>query len=316
MGTLSRFVIQREDGAEFEILSGFGCGLNGWRVPNGKGGLEELLFGYTDEPTLRAISNDTNAGCRLSPFPGRTCNAKFTWNGKTYQLENNVTWAPHALHGFLQNKCWQFESFEIVETEIDGKRQQGASATFTCDFPGAYAGFPFPFLATNTVFFTGESYKVVSSVKNYGSSPMPYSEGFHPYYTLGEKVDGLTMELPESKLALCDSADIPTGNFKQDTRFVGGRKIDDEFINDCFCIHMNGLAHVYLSSSTKKLDIWQQAGNEQYNAIQIYTPPTRENIAIEPMTAEPDALNHHRGLIVIEPGKTKTFQFGATFSCM
>ena len=36
-------------------------------------------------------------------------------------------------------------------------------------------------------------------------------------------------------------------------------------------------------------------------------------IAIEPMTAEPDALNHHRGLIVIPAGEQRTFRFGATF---
>ena len=38
-----------------------------------------------------------------------------------------------------------------------------------------------------------------------------------------------------------------------------------------------------------------------------------ESIAIESMTAEPDALNHHRGLIVIAPGEKRTFRFGATF---
>jgi aldose 1-epimerase len=37
------------------------------------------------------------------------------------------------------------------------------------------------------------------------------------------------------------------------------------------------------------------------------------SIAIEPMTAEPDALNHHRGLIVIPPGEERTFNFGFRF---
>ena len=38
------------------------------------------------------------------------------------------------------------------------------------------------------------------------------------------------------------------------------------------------------------------------------------SIAIEPMTSEPDALNHHRGLIVIPPGETRSFEFGLTFN--
>ena len=113
-------------------------------------------------------------------------------------------------------------------------------------------------------------------------------------------------------------ADIPTGEFKPDTRFVGGRLINDEFINDCFVLKKeknfeNILAAVELKSDSKSLQIWQKAGQEQYNTIQIYTPPDRMSIAIEPMTAEPDTLNHHRDLIVIRPGESRTFSFGAKF---
>ena len=68
-----------------------------------------------------------------------------------------------------------------------------------------------------------------------------------------------------------------------------------------------------MEGSAGKLDIWQQAGAEQYNAIQIYTPPTRASIAIEPMTSEPDALNHHRRLIEIPPEDSRKFTFGAKF---
>jgi aldose 1-epimerase len=106
---------------------------------------------------------------------------------------------------------------------------------------------------------------------------------------------------------------------------VNGRQIYDEFINDCFCLEkeMTQLqsidgdfinnAHVLLESERYALDIWQKAGIEQYNAIQIYTPPDRMSIAIEPMTSEPDALNHHRGLIVIPPGEERAFTFGCDF---
>ena len=323
LGTLPRFVLQREDGAEFEILSGFGCGLNAWRVPvdnaqdSRTSTMLDLLFGYQDESVLRNTAPDTNAGCRLTPFAGRTAYAQFNWRGETYKLINNVSWAPHALHGFLQDKEWQFESFE--------SDPQSCTAVFTCDWPGAFNGFPFAFRATNSITFTGESVSVTSTVQNIGKSDLPYSEGWHPYFTLGEKIDNLTMKLPKSSLAVLDSADLPTGNFKEDQRFVNGRKINDEFINDCFCLEKDiaqlhsadteliNNVHVELESERYELDIWQKAGQEQYNAIQIYTPPDRMSIAIEPMTAEPDVLNHHRGLIVIPPGESRSFTFGFNF---
>lgn len=314
LGTVQCYVLKRDDGAEFEILSGFGAGLNAWRIPNGNA-LLDLLFGYRDGSTLHKIAPDTNAGCRLTPFPGRVAYAKFNWNGNDYQLVNNVSWAPHALHGFLQNKEWAFKSFE--------SDSEKCVAVFTCDWPGAFAGFPFPFRATNKVTFTGESYTVESTVENIGSSTMPYSEGWHPYFSLGQKIDELTMGLPESDFAELDKADIPTGNFHADKRFVGGRAIGDEFINDCFCLgtdfagkdadRQDGRAEVSLQGANGKITYWQQAGHEQYNAIQIYTPPDRMSIAIEPMTAEPDALNHHRGLIEIPAGESRTFKFGASY---
>ena len=57
---------------------------------------------------------------------------------------------------------------------------------------------------------------------------MPYSEGWHPYYMLGEKIDDLTMDLPDCLLAELDSADLPTGNFHVDNRFTDGKKIGDD----------------------------------------------------------------------------------------
>ncbi|MDY6333091.1 MAG: aldose 1-epimerase [Fibrobacter sp.] len=319
LGTVQCFVLQRDDGAEFEILSGYGAGLNAWRIPDNNGKLQDLLFGYREGDDIFKMGPDTNAGCRLAPFPGRVAYAKFNWNGNDYQLVNNVSWAPHALHGFLQNKEWNLLSFE--------SDSEKCIATFGIDWPGAFTGFPFPFRAVNKVTFTGESYTVESTVTNIGKGDLPYSEGWHPYYTLGEKINGLQMTLPESNLAILDKADIPTGEFKPDTRFVGGRLINDEFINDCFCLNQgeapyvlknkknfeNILAIVELKSDAKSLQIWQKAGNEQYNAIQIYTPPDRMSIAIEPMTAESDTLNHHRDLIVIKPDESRTFIFGAKF---
>lgn len=305
LGTIQCYVLQRDDGAEFEIASGYGAGLNAWRVPVGTG-KAGLLFGYREGDDIFKIGPDTNAGCRLTPFPGRVAYAKFNWNGADYQLVNNVSWAPHALHGFLQDKEWALTSFE--------SDSEKCTAVFTCDWPGAFAGFPFPFRATNKITFTGESYTVESTIENIGKATMPYSEGWHPYFMLGEKIDGLTLTLPETDFTELDQADIPTGKFHADTRFVGGRKICDEFINDCFCVKDGGKVNMSLEGNIGKIDIWQEAGAGQYNAIQIYTPPTRASIAIEPMTAEPDALNHHRGLIEIPAGERRSFVFGAKFS--
>ena len=172
LGTVQCFVLQRDDGAEFEILSGYGAGLNAWRIPDNNGKLQDLLFGYREGDDIFKMGPDTNAGCRLAPFPGRVAYAKFNWNGNDYQLVNNVSWAPHALHGFLQNKEWSLLSFE--------SDSEKCVATFGIDWPGAFTGFPFPFRAVNKITFTGESYTVESTVTNIGPKDLPYSEGWTP----------------------------------------------------------------------------------------------------------------------------------------
>ena len=47
--------------------------------------------------------------------------------------------------------------------------------------------------------------------------------------------------------------------------------------------------------------IWQETGKYKYNFLQVYTPPHRKSIAIEPMTCAPDAFNNKDGLIVLGP---------------
>ena len=199
LGSVERFIVHAGD-AELEILAGWGAGLNAWRIPvNGK--ILNLLYGYQDAETFRQIQADTNAGVCLSPFPGRTANAKWTWKGKSYQLENNVSWAPHALHGFLQTRAWKFKSFE--------SNAQEAVLSLECEFYGDPAGYPFTYKITNDYAFSGNAFTVRSTVFNASSTSLPYAEGFHPYFSLGKKVDFLTLALPQCQKALLDSAGSP-----------------------------------------------------------------------------------------------------------
>jgi aldose 1-epimerase len=49
---------------------------------------------------------------------------------------------------------------------------------------------------------------------------------------------------------------------------------------------------------------------DKYNFLQVYTPPHRNTIAIEPMTCLADAFNNKKGLIILKPSETASFSFG------
>ena len=305
LGAIERFVIQCSSGAELEILSGHGAGLNAWRVPV-RSQMMDLMYGYSDEAVFRKIQADTSAGVRLSPFAGRTNNAKWQFNGMAYFLDNNVSWAPHALHGLLHTKPWRFVSFK--------EENDFAELTLAYDYVGSHRGFPFPYRAETRFQFSGLSFQVISTVTNRGVTPMPYSEGYHPYYSLNTRIDELEMKLPSVKRVLLDNQDIPTGNYEKDNRFENKTLIKETQINDCFMMDSlikKAVTSLYNPKNGEFLDIWQDSN---YKGIQIYTPPDRQSIAIEPMTHEPDVLNHHRDLLIVAPGESLSFSFGSCYS--
>src|SRR5574344_1172283 len=94
LGAIERFVIQCSSGAELEILSGHGAGLNAWRVPV-RSQMMNLLYGYSDEAVFRKIQADTSAGVRLSPFAGRTNNAKWQSEERRVGKECRSRWSPY-----------------------------------------------------------------------------------------------------------------------------------------------------------------------------------------------------------------------------
>jgi aldose 1-epimerase len=44
-----------------------------------------------------------------------------------------------------------------------------------------------------------------------------------------------------------------------------------------------------------------------YNFLQIYTPPHRKSIALEPLTGAPDAWNNKIGMIALLPDEQRKF---------
>ncbi len=52
------------------------------------------------------------------------------------------------------------------------------------------------------------------------------------------------------------------------------------------------------------INIWQQTGKWKYNYLQVFIPPSKKSIAVEPMTCAADAFNNKMGLIILNPKKS------------
>lgn len=106
---------------------------------------------------------------------------------------------------------------------------------------------------------------------------------------------------------------IPDGNTENRSEYLKGKVIGSDWFDNCFGpIENEGIAETLLTDEAQDItvNIWQKAGRNGYNYIQLYTPEDGASIVIEPMTCAPDAFNSGKGLIILEPGKEIEFRFG------
>ena len=58
------------------------------------------------------------------------------------------------------------------------------------------------------------------------------------------------------------------------------------------------------------IQLWQETGENKYNYIQVFIPPDRSSIALEPATCNINAFNNLEGLITLKPEETYEAAYG------
>ena len=90
--------------------------------------------------------------------------------------------------------------------------------------------------------------------------------------------------------------------------------LEDLEIDDCFEINEQPSSMYELSltdiSNAICISVTQDCEKGKYKYFQIYTPPSRQQIAIEPVTCPPDAMNTGVGLIKLEKQAQVQMKFG------
>ena len=285
------------------INPGFGGMLHQLGLSDGHT-VTELLDTYHSPNALQTTFADTYRGAKLSPFANMVAGGRYTFGGTAYQLPINWPADGHAIHGFVADKPFDVVSEKSSDT--------GAELALHYSDAGQTPGFPFPFHLTVTYRLHAETgFSAQTTVENTGETPMPYADGWHPYFRLADSIDRLCLQLPTDTEIVLDNSYIPTGKTTHSTDFERFTPIGNRPFDACFRVKTtDGLARTYLRNpqTDTELCVWQQA--DAYPYVQIYSPPDRQSLAIEPMTAWPDALNNQQGLLRLAPGQRWTGAFG------
>jgi aldose 1-epimerase len=243
----------------------------------------------------------------LYPFPNRMCDGTYTHEGNTYHFPIDNAATNNAIHG-LGKKM----PHHIVASVLS---ENYASVTCRNDYDGHLPYYPFPFSFEITFTISDDCHMEISmSLENNSENTIPVGIGWHPYFAISEKIEDTFLQLPDLQTIEIDERMLPTGKKEAYNRFLSLEKINDTSLDNGFFIpKQNKKIEVILESDKGKLTYWQETGEGKYNFIQIFTPPHRTCIALEPMTSNIDTFNNKDGLVLLKKGEKINGDFGFNF---
>lgn len=237
--------------------------------------------------------------CKLSPFACRIKNAAYHFGEKEYTIEKFLL-NNSALHGLLYDA-----DFKVLEQFAD---DLSAGVTLKYAYTGTDKGYPFLYDCVVAYHLKKDNQlTIVTEITNKDKGLIPIQDGWHPYFTLGRKIDELQLEFQSKEMVVFDEALLPTGELQPYQEFGSLKKIGNTELDNCFTLNFAECQPLCVLRDTEKKIQIEIRPDKNYPYLQIYTPPHRDSIAIENLSAAPDAFNNGMGLITLQPGENIIF---------
>jgi aldose 1-epimerase len=299
-GGLNLLVLKDEQsGTEAAIMPEYGAALHAFSIRI-RDDLFNVIENYASAEEVKKFLPTSYKSSKLSPFPCRIDQATYILKGIEYTFKNKFADGT-AIHGLLFNK-----PFSLVSKSGD---DQGAEALFAYEYHRDDEGYPFDYTCQVSYRLTKDHLLTVSTtVINRSDVSIPMADGWHPYFRLGVPVDQLFLQFNAASKVEFNDRLIPTGKFLPYDEFAQAKKIGSLEFDNCFVLQkkLDGPVCRLLNPANKlTLSFFT---DQSYPYLQIYIPPNRESIAIENLSAAPDAFNNKLGLIMLEPQASQTFR--------
>lgn len=303
IGKLNKYkLFNTETGEYFTVIPSFGANINEI-VLKKNNQLVSIIEGESKEESI--LENRWFKGAKLLPFANRIKDGKYSFENKEYQLFTNQSGEGHSIHGLLFNK--DFSITNLIEDKDKAKIEMEYS------YENETEGFPFSFVLHLTFILNKQGLNINTKVINTGDSNMPFGDGWHPYFKFDEPIEDISLKIPKSRRILVDNRMIPTGEMVEHDSFTSLSLIGDSAFDTGFVIDDNSdfaIAQIYSKAKDISINLKQEVGENKYNFLQVFIPPSRNSIALEPMTSCTDAFNNKQGLIVLKPKEV----FNASYS--
>lgn len=278
-------------GESAEILQDLGGALKSLQVLI-QGKLENIIA-IPQESQFSMAENDLYPSALLCPWVNRVRNGNYSFLGKNYQLPINEKALGNAIHGFLARR-----KFELGKQEITSDY---ARVILYYPYSGDFEGFPFPFqFEWEFTLFQNGKLDVSMKCLNTGEGEMPFACGWHPYFQIpGTDLDDYHIFFQGKSRFLSDSQMIPMKEELMDMK--DGLSFRTNQIDHVFRLNPSEEHVTELVDTKLKRALFVQQSSRLFPFLVVFAPANEQCVAIEPMTANTDAMNTLDGLIHLKP---------------
>ena len=282
-------------GEQYEITGG------GYRAVVTEGGASLRLLEHHGRPLLDGFAESERSfggrGQLLMPWPNRIADGAYSFGGRDLQLALSEPQRHNASHGLARWATWTLEEHTANSVTMVLRLMAQTGYPWTLDLHVLYD-------------LSADGLTVTQTATNLADEAAPYACGAHPYFTVGAgPVDGWELTLPASRRFLVDERLLPVDDEPvegTDYDFRVSRPIRSCQFDDAFTELRrdgSGRANVVLQGEGRGLVLWV---DDKFTCLQVYSaddaPATRRrSLAVEPMTAPPNAFRTGVDLVTLAP---------------
>lgn len=291
-----------ESGCFAEILPDFGATLHAFGIKNNRHNIQVIDHFKSEKDFIETAEKLGYMGCKLSPYPGRLRNGEYLFGNKKYRIAD-IGGGKHALHGLIYKKKFYVQEFSGGQTSAFIKMKYS--------YNNENPGYPFSYdcLVTYTLTNLKELFVETVCVNN-SEVIIPIQDGWHPYFTLGKKVDDLEIQFSSESKYIFDDQLMATGELRSYRDYNAFRKLGTTLMDNSFLLDQKAVQPKCTLRDKENGVELQILPDDSYPVLQIYIPEHRNSIAIENLSGPPNAFNLGKGFIPLPPGQQTLFKTG------
>ena len=285
------------------------------RTPGGSDSRPDAVAQILEaDPPELLEENPWFRGRLLIPFNDRIPGGRYRFSGRQYQLALN---APEvegncgpseggaALHGLVYDQPFHREELG------SGDEEAAACLSYRID-PDAFQGYPFRLAVVVRYGLTADALELSVTVKNLGPNVAPATLGWHPYVEVPGGVDSARLLCAAGRYVEVDQGLLPTGKLPG----VAGGRFDFSSLRRLqgmeldIALERRSPLPVVRTIVDRGFDFVEvEQSVPPFGYTQLFIPPDRSSIAVEPVTGATNAFNRpDLGLTLLPPGRVLSGQ--------